>query len=251
MFDMQLDFLATNQAPQKREKVIMFSRIMVSGLFAGAIAGIIAGFLQWYFVQPVLLHSELYETGILTHFDGSSNSAHPDLEYIQPMRDGLSLIFSMLIYTGYALILIAAMTLRQQKSETTITFHQGIIWGVSGFFVMHLAPAISLPPEVPGAAAAELQPRQIWWFATTLLTAGGLWIIAFTEKVSSFIIGAALILVPHIFGAPEPDIFTGPAPTEIGALFASRALGVGLISWAILGVLSAFFLQKETLRATS
>ncbi|MBT5573815.1 CbtA family protein [Alphaproteobacteria bacterium] len=229
----------------------MFSRIMVSGLFAGAIAGIIAGFLQWYFVQPVLLHSELYETGILTHFDGSSNSAHPDLEYIQPMRDGLSLIFSMLIYTGYALILIAAMTLRQQKSETTITFHQGIIWGVSGFFVMHLAPAISLPPEVPGAAAAELQPRQIWWFATTLLTAGGLWIIAFTEKVSSFIIGAALILVPHIFGAPEPDIFTGPAPTEIGALFASRALGVGLISWAILGVLSAFFLQKETLRATS
>jgi len=251
MFDMQLDFLATNQAPQKREKVIMFSRIMVSGLFAGAIAGIIAGFLQWYFVQPVLLHSELYETGILTHFDGSNNSAHPDLEYIQPMRDGLSLIFSMLIYTGYALILIAAMTLRQQKSETTITFHQGIIWGVSGFFVMHLAPAISLPPEVPGAAAAELQPRQIWWFATTLLTAGGLWIIAFTEKVSSFIIGAALILVPHIFGAPEPDIFTGPAPTEIGALFASRALGVGLISWAILGVLSAFFLQKETLRATS
>ena len=115
MFDMQLDFLATNQAPQKREKVIMFSRIMVSGLFAGAIAGIIAGFLQWYFVQPVLLHSELYETGILTHFDGSNNSAHPDLEYIQPMRDRLSLIFSMLIYTGYALILIAAMTLRQQK----------------------------------------------------------------------------------------------------------------------------------------
>jgi cobalt transporter subunit CbtA len=182
----------------------------------------------------------------LTHFDGSSNSAHPDLEYIQPIRDGLSLLFSMLIYTGYALILIAAMTLQQQKSKTAITFHQGIIWGISGFFVMHLAPAISLPPEVPGVAAAELQPRQIWWFATTLLTASGLWIIAFTKKGSRFIIGAALILAPHIIGAPEPDIFTGPAPTEIGALFASRALGIGFISWAMLGGLSAFFLQKET-----
>ena len=227
----------------------MFSRIMVSGLFSGALGGIIAGFLQWYFVQPVLLHSELYEAGILTHFVGTSNSAHPDLEYIQPMRDGLSLIFSMLIYTGYAIILIAAMLLRAQKSETNITFHQGIIWGVSGFFVVHLAPAISLPPEVPGVAAAELQLRQIWWFATTLLTAGGLWIIAFTKKGSRFIIGAALILAPHIIGAPEPDIFTGPAPTEIGALFASRALGTGLISWAMLGGLSAFFLKKEIMRA--
>ncbi|MEK9598507.1 MAG: CbtA family protein [Alphaproteobacteria bacterium] len=229
----------------------MFSRIIVSGLFAGALGGIIAGFLQWYFVQPVLLHSELYETGILTHFDGSSNSAHPDLEYIQPIRDGLSLIFSMLIYTGYAFILIAAMLLRERKSETNITFHQGIIWGVSGFFVVHLAPAISLPPEVPGVAAAELQLRQIWWFATTLLTAGGLWIIAFTKKGSRFIIGAALILAPHIIGAPEPDIFTGPAPTEIGALFASRALGTGLISWAMLGGLSAFFLKKETMHAAA
>jgi cobalt transporter subunit CbtA len=166
------------------------------------------------------------------------------------MRDGLSLIFSMLIYTGYAIILIAAMLLREQESETNITFHQGIIWGVSGFFVVHLAPAISLPPEVPGVATAELQLRQIWWFATTLLTAGGLWIIAFTEKGSRFIIGVALILAPHIIGAPEPDIFTGPAPTEIGALFASRALGTGLISWAMLGGLSAFFLKKETMRAT-
>jgi cobalt transporter subunit CbtA len=228
----------------------MFSRIIVSGLFAGALGGIIAGFLQWYFVQPVLLHSELYEAGILTHFDGSRNSAHPDLDYVQPIRDGLSLIFSMLIYTGYALILIAAMTLRQQGSETTISLNQGIIWGVSGFVVVHLAPAVSLPPEVPGVAAAELQPRQIWWFATTLLTAGGLWMIAFNKKFSHLIIGVTLILAPHIVGAPEPDIFIGPAPTEIGALFASRALGIGLVSWAILGGLSAFFLQKETLRAT-
>ena len=229
----------------------MFLRIFVSGLFAGALGGIIAGVLQWYFVQPVLLHSELYETGMLKHFGNSANSAHPKLEYIQPIRDGLSLIFSMLIYTGYSLLLISAMSLRQLKSEITITFHQGIIWGIAGYIVVHLAPAISLPPEVPGVAAAELQSRQIWWFATVIFTAGGLWIIAFNTKVLSFIIGATLILAPHIIGAPEPDIFTGPAPTEIGALFASRALGVGLISWAILGGFSALFLQKETMRAAS
>ena len=226
----------------------MFSRIIVSSLFAGALGGIIAGLFQWYFIQPVLLHSELYEAGILKHFDGSRNGAHPDLNYLQPIRDGLSLIFSMLIYSGYAIILISAMTLRQQKYKTPISLHQGIVWGISGYIAMHLAPAVSLPPEVPGVAAAELQPRQIWWFATTLLTAGGLWIIAFSGKAIHFIIGVAFILAPHVIGAPEPDIFTGPAPTEIGALFASRALGIGLVSWAILGWLSAFFLQKEIQR---
>ena len=122
MFDIQLDFLATNQAAKKQDRVIMFSRIVVSSLFAGAFGGLIAGCLQWYFVQPILLHSELYEAGILTHFDGSSNSAHPDLEYIQPIRNGLSLIFTMLIYTGYSLILIAAMMLRQQKQKQLLHF---------------------------------------------------------------------------------------------------------------------------------
>ena len=66
-----------------------------------------------------------------------------------------------------------------------------------------------------------------------------------------FILGGGFILAPHIFGAPEPTSFTGPAPTEIGALFASRALGIGLISWAVLGGLSAIFLHKETIRDTN
>ena len=61
--------------------------------------------------------------------------------------------------------------------------------------------------------------------------------------------GALLIVAPHLVGAPEPEIFTGPAPTEIGALFAGRALGIGLASWALLGYFSALFLAQETIRS--
>ncbi len=229
----------------------MFYRILVSGLFAGAIGGFIAGLLQWLFVQPVLLHSELYETGILKHFGALANSAQPDLDKLQPIRDILSILFSMIIYIGYAILLISAMTISQLKSNTIISFHQGIIWGILGYIIVHLAPATSLPPEVPGVAAADLQSRQIWWFMTIFFTASGIWLIAFNSKMLPFIIGIILILAPHIFGAPEPASFTGPAPTEIGALFASRALGIGLISWAVLGGLSAIFLHKETKRATN
>ena len=229
----------------------MFFRILVSGLFAGSLGGLMAGLLQWYFVQPVLLHSELYETGILKHFGEFTNSAQQSLNTLQPIRDGLSLLFSMIIYIGYAFLLISAMTLRLQTSDDRITFHQGIVWGIIGYIAVHLAPDISLPPEVPGVAAAEVQSRQIWWFTTVFLTVIGIWLIAFKPKIKYFFIGSALIIAPHIFGAPEPNMFTGPAPTEIGALFASRALGIGLVSWAILGGLSAFFLHKEIVRTAS
>ena len=229
----------------------MFSRILVSGLFAGALGGFIAGVLQWLFVQPVLLHSELYEMGILKHFGALTNSAQPDLNRLQPIRDILSILFSMVIYIGYAILLISAMTIHKLKSKTIISFHQGIIWGISGYIIVHFAPAISLPPEVPGVAAADLQSRQIWWFITIFFSAAGIWLIAFNSKKLPLLIGCILVLAPHIFGAPEPSSFTGPAPTEIGALFASRALGIGLISWAVLGGLSAIFLHKETMRATN
>ena len=46
----------------------MLTRIVTSALFAGAAAGLVAALLQFIFVQPVLLHAELYESGALQHF---------------------------------------------------------------------------------------------------------------------------------------------------------------------------------------
>ena len=226
----------------------MFTRIVTSALFAGAAAGLAAGMLQWQFVQPVLLHSELYEQGLLTHFGGTLNSTEVVLDRFQPMRDALSIIFTMLLNTGYALILIALMSLRQQSGDE-LTPHKGIIWGVAGYVAVHLAPALSLPPEVPGVAAADVELRQIWWVCTVAATSLGLWLIAFSRKTTRIIPAIILILLPHLIGAPEADVFTGPAPTEIGALFASRALGIGLASWALLGYFSARFFISETKRA--
>jgi len=226
----------------------MFTRIVTSALFAGGAAGLAAGILQWQFVQPVLLHSELYEQGLLTHFGGTLNSTDVALDRLQPMRDALSIIFTMLLNTGYALILIALMSIRQQSGDE-LTPHKGIIWGIAGYVAVHLAPALSLPPEVPGVAAADVELRQIWWVCTVAATSIGLWLIAFSRNITRIIPAIILILLPHLIGAPEADVFTGPAPTEIGALFASRALGIGLASWAVLGYFSARFFISETKRA--
>ena len=89
----------------------MFTRIFASALFAGAAAGLITGLLQLVFVQPVLLHAELYESGELVHFGADAVSAMQDVSGIDFTRDGLSIVFTMATYIGYALLLVAAMAL--------------------------------------------------------------------------------------------------------------------------------------------
>lgn len=222
----------------------MYSRILISAIFAGAASGLLAGILQLIFVQPVLLHAELYETGELIHFGGAVNTAHPALPGFDMMRDGLSLIFTMLIYTGYALMLIAIMNIAEERGAK-IDGRFGIIWGVAGFVAFHLAPGFTLAPEVPGVAAADVTARQIWWFATVISAAIALWLLAFGANWSMWGIAVVLLMAPHLIGAPEPDRFTGPVPTEIGALFAARALGVGLAAWVLLGCFAGYFWQRE------
>lgn len=222
----------------------MFSRIITSAVFAGAAAGLLIALLQYVFVQPVLLHAELYETSALVHFGADPVSAIQDVAGFDPLRDGLSVLFTMLTYCGYAFILVALMSVAEKRGAV-INTRNGMIWGLMGFIAAHLAPAFSLPPEVPGVAAADVLMRQYWWFATVTLAAIAMWLIAFHFTMVGIGAAVVLLLVPHIIGAPQPAEFTGPVPTEIGALFAARALTVGLAAWIILGAFCAYFWNNE------
>lgn len=254
----------------------MLTRLLTSALIAGAAAGLIAALLQLFFVQPVLLHAELYEGGELTHFAAASDHHHgeepapaPTAEPAAPEaapaeaahdhadgadhshdeagaghapgftfdapRDGLSILFSIMVYAGYGLLLIAVIAFAENAGHV-ITARQGLIWGIAGFVSVQLAPAFGLPPELPGMAAADVNARAIWWVATVLATGVGLWLVAYGRNWAAW--GAAIVLIaaPHIVGAPHPDVLTGPTPPELAAQFAGRALGVGLAAWALLGL---------------
>lgn len=215
----------------------MFQKIVTSALIAGFGAGLIAALLQFAFVQPILLHAELFESGVLTHFGGTVTAAQaPASAGIDLTRDGLSVIFSALTYCGYALILLSFIALAEERGHP-ISPRIGLIWGIAGFIAAQLAPAFGLPPELPGMNAGDLGERQLWWYATVAATAGGLWLVAFGRNWTMWGIAIVLLAAPHIIGAPSPDILTGPAPPELGAEFASRALGVGLVAWTVLGLL--------------
>jgi cobalt transporter subunit CbtA len=225
----------------------MFTKIFSSALLSGATAGLITGLLQLAFVQPVLLHAELYETGQLVHFGGQVVDAAQDIANFDPMRDGLSIMFTMAVYVGYALILTAAIAFAEVHGNEVSVRH-GFLWGVAGFVAVQVAPGFTLAPEVPGVAAADVYTRQLWWFSTVGAAAIAMWLIAFGK--SWFVWGFAIVLlvVPHVFGAPQPEIFVGPVPPEIGALFAARVFGVGFTAWTLTGLFTCYFWKRESER---
>ncbi|WP_172300213.1 CbtA family protein [Pseudoruegeria sp. HB172150] len=223
----------------------MFGKVVTSALFAGFAAGLIAALLQLYFVQPVLLHAELYEGGELIHFGAESAvPAHLDVGGIDVVRDGLSVLFTVLVYTGYAFIMVGAMALASDRG-IAVDARRGILWGLAGFVAFQFAPAFSLPPELPGVAAADVTLRQIWWAATAISTALALALIAFGKGWAAWGAAIVLLLAPHVIGAPQPEVFTGPVPPELGGEFAGRALGVGMAAWVTLGAFAGFFWSRE------
>ena len=213
----------------------MLSRLLTSSLIAGFAAGVLAAVLQQVLVQPILLTAELFETGQLAPGDAPGALQRG----FDPLRDGLSVLFSALVYTGYGLILCALMAVASARGLAPVTARAGLIWGFAGFVTLQLAPALGLPPELPGMSAAALEPRQIWWTACVLLSGIGCACLGFGRSWPVWGAGILCLAAPHLVGAPVPEQMSGPVPAELAALFAARALGVGLVSWVVLGGLAA------------
>ncbi len=236
----------------------MTYRMLASGLIAGFAAGLFAALLHFAFIQSVLLTGERYESGALVHFaaQGSSGSDNPLAESAPAaatadghgehgeavsslQRNTLTVLFTALTYSAYGLFLAAGYGLARHLGHQ-VTPRAGLLWGLAGFAALQLAPALGLPPELPGTITAELEARQIWWLGTVLATGLGIALLAHGRGgVAAWVAAGALLAAPHVIGAPQPDRFWGVAPPELGAMFAARALGVGLLAWLALGWLSA------------
>lgn len=217
----------------------MTRHLVTSALFAGVAAGLIAALLQFWLVTPLLLEGELYETGARIH-GASTQDAAASIPPQNLSRHLLTAAFNVVTFTAYALILLAFIALVEMRGQA-VTPYLGILWGLAGFCAVQLSPAIGLPPELPGTIAAELVPRQIWWLATVLATGLAIGLIAFTRSPILLLIAVVLLIAPHIVGAPQLDTYSGVAPPELSALFATRSLGVAAASWVSLGFLTAYF----------
>ncbi len=223
----------------------MLKNLVYSALFAGLAAGIIVAAMTVFMLVPTILEAELYETGQLIHF-GDVNAAMPDIEAEQDWaRNGLTALYAATIYIGFAFVMVAAMAFAQEKG-VQITVRSGILWGLAGYAAFQLSPAMGIAPELPGMIAAELVPRQIWFVGTVVATLVGIGAVVFGKNWLHWGIGLVILAIPHIIGAPHPEVFGGIVPPELAAGFAGRSLAVGAVGWISLGVLSAYFWLQES-----
>lgn len=237
--------------------------MLSSALIAGFAAGLIFALLQFVFLQPDIVLAEQYESGALTHFSGvgpngaADDHAHdagtegiahdhpagPEISALQ--RQGLTVLFSVLTYCGYGLVLMAAIQGAEQLG-VKIGPAQGLLWGLAGFMSFQMMPALGLAPELPGTPGPDLAARQIWWAATAIATAVGLWFMAYGGPIWQRVAGAGVLAAPHIWGAPQATVFGGVAPPELASAFTAHSLGVGMITWAVLGGLIVTFWRSTT-----
>lgn len=218
----------------------MLRRILTAAILAGAIGGIFVSLLQDAKIVPLIHEAEVYELGAKAHEHAAAAAHEHDAGWMPAegfQRAGLTVLANILAATGFALLLAACFAFKGD-----VDAKRGVVWGLAGFAVFQLAPAFGLPPQPPGADAAPLFDRQMWWLGTAAATACGLGLIVFARALAFKALGAGLIALPHVIGAPSPQ-GAGVAPAELAASFAVASLATAAVFWAVLGGLSGYFFR--------
>lgn len=239
----------------------MFRRIFFTALVAGLLGGLGISVVHEFTTTPIILHAEEFEgsggddahkhslrkNGISlippAHAHGPAKTAGSG----EPWGPGSALertlfttLANVLTGIGFALILTACFAL----SGRPVNGQTGVLWGLAGFGIASLAPALGLPPEVPGAMAADLASRQMWWFLCVAATAGGLWAMVFRNGAVWMVGGIAAIALPHLIGAPQPANIGGNVPPELAAHFVAASLVTAAIFWCATGWLAGTFWER-------
>lgn len=230
----------------------MFRRIFLAALLGGLVAGFIATAVQTLRAVPLLLEAEFFEQASEQadpapakphdHFHGVAPHAHDGEEWSPAdgwERTSYTLVFNVLAAIGFGLLLVAGMALTGWSG-----WMPGLGWGLAGYATFVLAPAIGLPPELPGTEAASLFLRQVWWVGTAAATAAGLALIFRRRGAIPILAGLALLALPHLIGAPQPAAHGGVAPDALAREFIFVALATGLVFWLVLGAFAGVFYRR-------
>jgi cobalt transporter subunit CbtA len=243
----------------------VFRNVVFVAALAGLCAGILMAAMQAYATVPLILQAETYEGAGGGHSHDHAAAAPADATAVGEHRhdaaaageaeewapaDGVERTFFTVLANivtgiGFALVLVAASEL----AGGIRSWREGLIWGLAGFAVFTLAPGLGLPPELPAMPAADLTARQVWWIGTAAATAAGLALIAFRRTLPLALLGLALIVAPHMIGAPQPESHETPVPANLHHSFVVAVTVTNLVFWAALGMLVAVFRQRISIPA--
>ncbi len=227
--------------------------IVFSSALAGLIVGIVVTIAQQLGTVPLILDAEVYEQaaeaqaaegGAEAGGDAQAHAHEHATEAWAPgegfERNAYTALFNVLDWIGFGLILTGALALLGRA----VTWREGFLWGLGGFAAFVIAPGLGLPPELPGVPAAPLTPRQLWWLATVLATAVGLWLIVFRQSPLWAAVAVLLLAAPHLVGAPQLADAPTNVPEALSHRFVVAVTLTMLLSWSLLGGLAGHLYQR-------
>lgn len=228
----------------------MIGRVLLAAILAGLAAGFVMGVIQHVRLTPLIIEAEKYEH--LAHGHGAASEIgapkveeHAQGNEVWSPEDGLertayTTLSAMVAGAGFALVLAGLSFL----VGIPITRANGMIWGLCGFIAVSFAPAIGLPPELPGMPAAGVVARQAWWFGTIVCTSFAIWLLVTQNQWFKYPGAALLALAPHVFGAPHPPSDEIIVPAGLAAEFATSSLGANFVLWILIGLFLAIALVR-------
>lgn len=241
---------------------MLFRQIVFYALLVGILSGLVLTAVQTWQVVPIITGAEEYEGAAseesvipalaeANHHAGEEEAWAPADGFERMAYTALS---NVLTAMGFALLLMAAMLASLNLKGTDKYLRKawyGLAWGLAGYLVFWLAPAIGLPPEIPLQAAAELEARQLWWVLAVACTAAGLGGLVFAPSPWRWA-APLLLVVPHLVGAPHPQgpMFAEQPPAAAAALeqLAQQFIGASAIAngmlWLVMGIASAWAVRR-------
>jgi cobalt transporter subunit CbtA len=214
----------------------MFHRVLLAGILAGLAAGLVLGLFHIARLTPLIVAAEAYETAAPVHAQAAN--AAPAPEWAPPPglpRALFTLLADLVIGAGFGLLLCGAFAMRHAITGGAVEAREGVLWGLAGFASFALAPALGLPPALPGSELAGVAARQGWWLATALGTAGGLALLVFAGRGVWRGLGTVLVLLPHVVGAPQAEPAAHGVPAMLAAQFVAASLAASALFWVVLG----------------
>ena len=243
----------------------MIARILLVAIAAGMIAGAFVTLAQAVKVVPLILEAETYENAApapaavaektakesTAHSHDNAQAAnqphsHGNGEEWAPedgfQRIAYTFLSNVLLGIGFSLVLTAAIVL----TGADMSLRTGVLWGLAGFAVFAISPAIGLPPEAPGMVAADIGERQIWWASAVVCAGIGLALMVFNKSTVFKLLGLGLISLPHLIGAPHIDLHaeSSNVPAELAIQFVMATLLSTGLFWLVLGASVGGLMQR-------
>lgn len=225
----------------------MIARVLTAALAAGFLAAVVASVLQAFTTTPLILRAEAFERQAATAAERTGLIAKAHLAHEHPAqaidagaewrpaegvpRAVFTGLATLLSGVGYALLLSALLL----GAGSGFSLRETLPWAIGGFLAVNLAPAMGLPPELPGMGGGSLAARQAWWLAAALGTGLGLYLVGIVRARWAVALGLAAMVGPHVVGAPHAAAASG-VPAVLAAQFAARSLAVAFVFWAVLGL---------------